>query len=113
MLLISSYSAIVVVLTINIDGLHFFVQVIVQDKSKEELQNIVLQLLDSYPGIAFDILEDAPAPSGHGFHPHPSGEDLPWCVCGRCRDMPKEIEKLCCGKIQCVSLYPVRTFYAY
>ena len=85
-------------------------QTLVESSTKEQLQDIVLQLLDKYPAVAFDVLEDAPAPSGQGYHPPSPGGDLPWCTCGRCREMPKEIEKLCCGKQVCITRYPVRLF---
>ena len=28
---------------------------------------------------------------------------FPWCICGRCRAMPLEIENVCCRKRPCVT----------
>ena len=37
----------------------------------------------------------------HG-NPGPSSS-LPWCICGRCRAMPLEVENVCCRKSSCVT----------
>ncbi|XP_078022366.1 P2X purinoceptor 7-like [Epinephelus lanceolatus] len=46
--------------------------------------------------------------------PQPAGmPDVPWCICGRCRDMPTDLEKLCCGEEPnyCVSQLPHFSLY--
>ena len=37
-------------------------------------------------------------PDGNG-----NNSQLPWCVCGRCRRMPQEIENRCCRKRPCIT----------
>ena len=32
-----------------------------------------------------------------------SSNDLRWCICGRCRHMPLEVEKVCCRQRACVT----------
>ena len=32
-----------------------------------------------------------------------SNSNLPWCICGYCRHMPLEVEKLCCRQRVCVT----------
>ncbi|XP_036438126.1 uncharacterized protein LOC118815846 isoform X2 [Colossoma macropomum] len=62
----------------------------------EELRELFRPQLERQPNLVFDVLKlcqhtnDAP-PS----EPNPH---LPWCKCGNCRDMPTDIEKLCCDQ---------------
>ena len=37
-------------------------------------------------------------PDGNG-----NNSQLPWCVCGRCRRIPQEIENRCCRKRPCIT----------
>ena len=32
-----------------------------------------------------------------------SNNNLPWCICGRCRHMPLEVEKVCCRQRVCIT----------
>ena len=59
----------------------------------------------------FDIMRPA-QPQPGGYHPAP-GVNIPdWCVCSKCRQMPMDIEKVCCEKENCMSLTPV-CFYLF
>ncbi|KAH3738913.1 hypothetical protein DPMN_045556 [Dreissena polymorpha] len=50
-----------------------------------------MKAVTNHPSLMFDIKR--PAQRQHeGFHPRP-GPVPDWCVCGQCRDMPKEREK--------------------
>lgn len=33
-----------------------------------------------------------------GFHPPPVAAAPIWCICFKCRDMPKKVERICCGR---------------
>ena len=46
---------------------------------------------------------------GAGYHPPGDGSAPDWCVCGRCRQMPTELEQVCCRKspAHCTSALPV------
>ena len=32
-----------------------------------------------------------------------SNNNLPWCICGRCRHIPLEVEKVCCRQRVCIT----------
>lgn len=45
------------------------------------------------------ILED-PGPD------RPPGEDIPnWCKCGKCREMDRPVENVCCGYFSCFTTF--------
>lgn len=67
-----------------------------------ELRALVVAVLERQPGMVFDLLE-VPPPSP------PSQGALGWCICGNCRAMPSDEEKLCCRcqPRNCIAKTPV------
>ncbi|XP_071846719.1 uncharacterized protein [Apostichopus japonicus] len=69
----------------------------------EQLRELVLQLMNSYPALFFDIWER---------QQHPQRMTIPdspgWCTCERCREMPTVEERVCCLGTgdNCLSLRP-------
>ncbi|KAI4895801.1 hypothetical protein NFI96_004493 [Prochilodus magdalenae] len=61
----------------------------------EELEDVVRTLLNRVPRLVFDILDTFESRSDAWSPPNP---DLPWCRCGKCREMPTEEERRCCGQ---------------
>ena len=88
----------------------------VDNMSLSTLRQLLLAILQHYPGIIFDALEatesQAPAPTPD--HPapapapdHPATASPHWCICGRCSEMATDLENLCCGLHNCISQRPV------
>ena len=72
--------------------------------AKEAVRLLLLQAAERSPGLIFDILQaQQPQPA----QPSP---DVEWCVCGNCRQMPTDMECVCCGNSRefCLSTHHVR-----
>ena len=70
---------------------------------EDSLRRILQQVLVRQPGILFDLM------GGGSPTPHPGGEAPSSCVCGRCREMSSDLERLCCYQNfdECLSVRPV------
>uniref|UniRef100_A0A8C6SS73 P2X purinoreceptor 7 intracellular domain-containing protein n=1 Tax=Neogobius melanostomus TaxID=47308 RepID=A0A8C6SS73_9GOBI len=75
----------------------------IQSLNLEQCQDLLMRCLQREPGFLFDILaEENQADVPRAPHlPH-------WCVCGRCREMPTDIENKCCRQEpqHCISQLP-------
>ncbi|WAR13170.1 P2RX7-like protein [Mya arenaria] len=70
--------------------------------TKRQMADILCQAINFDPRL---MMQPAARQPG-GYHPQP-GDAVPnWCICGRCREMPTQSERRCCGKAKCLSLYP-------
>ena len=78
----------------------------VRDMDPEKLREAFVELMESHPSLVFHVLEPA-ARQPVGYHPPEGGNSPDWCVCGRCREMPTDMEKVCCGFENCISLLQV------
>jgi len=84
----------------------FFSQDEVEGMSTQQLQETLLRVVELQPQVLIEILKPAERQPG-GYHPA-SGSSAPdWCVCGRCREMPTQMEKKCCQKRNCISEHAV------
>ena len=72
------------------------------------MKNLMQKVVSYQPALVLSLLEKG---DGGGYHPSASESNSPsWCKCNRCREMPTEVERKCCGYIprNCVSMESVR-----
>ncbi|KAH3797624.1 hypothetical protein DPMN_151208 [Dreissena polymorpha] len=74
---------------------------------REQLEEIILGVLDENPGLILDFHKPVARGEG-GYHPPEGAESPDWCVCGKCREMPTQAERICCEREprHCFSLLP-------
>ena len=72
----------------------------------DQLRELVVAMINDNPGLVFNVMEPADQQPG-GYHPGPDDNSPDWCVCTKCREMPTDVEKVCCRMQDCVSLLPV------
>ncbi|CAM4530128.1 unnamed protein product [Leuciscus chuanchicus] len=67
------------------------------------------KVLTRLPGLMFDILSLMEVTQ----QPDPDPEGLHWCVCGHCRDMVTDMEKVCCRQTpeHCISNMAYMAYY--
>lgn len=58
----------------------------------EDRRHLLLQTGERYPSFLLHLIEKPP-PKG-GFHPPPVAAAPNWCICHKCRDMPKKVERI-------------------
>jgi hypothetical protein len=87
-----------------------YFQARIEEMSDEERKELLFRTGEKHPSLLIDIIDQA-APQG-GSHPLPDGAAPSWCICLKCRDMPTQEERICCGRPpnQCKSQLPVRFF---
>ena len=81
-------------------------QSMVQEMQPDRLRELFTQMMESHTSLVFNILEPAERQPG-GYHPPQDSQVPDWCVCGKCREMPTDLEKVCCGYQRCMSQLPV------
>ena len=74
----------------------------------DQTKKILKAVAEKMPSVILDVVEElsvTPDPVLLG----PSRQDLSWCVCNHCHDMPTDREKVCCGMRPdlCSSIQPV------
>ncbi|CAG2201862.1 unnamed protein product [Mytilus edulis] len=63
--------------------------------SNDDLKRMVMRIYHRQPSIILDIIDVRDA--GNGSPEIPPNREVPsWCKCSFCREMPNEIEKVCC-----------------
>ena len=72
-----------------------------------ELRHLLGRILTREPGMVFDVVQSI-NPGGTPPSPSSNTPDS-WCTCGRCREMPTDLERKCCGLIapNCISILAV------
>ncbi|XP_013409819.1 uncharacterized protein LOC106173290 [Lingula anatina] len=81
--------------------------------SREELEEIIVEVCDRSAAIGIDVEHSLKEKSGEvPQDPQPSRSGRPtWCVCGHCREMPSEAERVCCNQQHnCRSEDPIMTY---
>ena len=88
-----------------------FLQRLLQEMSLEDHRRLAAGMLERQPGLIFDLLLEHQ--QRHGAPTSAEVPGVPWCTCGKCRDMPTDRERKCCGQdpVHCVSLLPHFTQY--
>lgn len=89
-------------------SLPFILQAFIEEMTDEERKELLLKAGEKHPSLFMQIIDGHHAPHG-GFHPQPTDQTPSWCSCLRCRDMPTQAERICCGRPpnQCQSQLPV------
>lgn len=82
-------------------------QAFIEEMTDEERKELLLKAGEKHPSLFMQIIDGHHAPHG-GFHPQPTDQTPSWCSCLRCRDMPTQAERICCGRPpnQCQSQLP-------
>lgn len=62
----------------------------------EDRRQLLLQTGERYPSFLLHLIEKPPLKGG--FHLPPVAAAPNWCICLKCRDMPKKVERICCGR---------------
>jgi len=60
------------------------------------MEALFLRVCNTKPSLMLELFEGEVV-EGAGNHPPGGGSAPDWCVCGRCRQMPTELERVCCG----------------
>lgn len=87
----------------------------IDDLTAPQMRELLTKVAGRFPSLVLDLSVDVTMVGAAEPDPGPPGpepalaERLSWCVCTRCRDMPTDEEKLCCGKTpqNCTSTLPV------
>ncbi|XP_069133850.1 P2X purinoceptor 7-like isoform X1 [Argopecten irradians] len=68
----------------------------------QHVRDILRQMTERYSSLLFDIQ------STGGYNPEEDVLTPDWCSCQSCREMPSDVEKVCCGKSpdSCISRLP-------
>ena len=76
---------------------HFFSKL--KNVSREQLLTFIETAVNLHPHLRELLPSDAAAEAGPPAPPVPPPDaDTPWCHCGRCRQMPRPEEQLCCRR---------------
>lgn len=81
----------------------------IESLSLQQCQDLLGRCLLRDPSLIFDIMATAPPSDPPG-----QGPNKPeWCVCMKCREMPTDVERKCCGQPpqHCISLLPHADIY--
>ncbi|XP_071949147.1 P2X purinoceptor 7-like [Antedon mediterranea] len=75
--------------------------------NENEVRNLLKEAAKKNPGLILSILDRQQLPE-RGHHPDADGAAPDWCVCHACREMPTQVERMCCGynPDNCTSLLP-------
>lgn len=57
----------------------------------EDRRQLLLQTGERYPSFLLHLIEKPPLKGPVAAAPN-------WCTCLKCRDMPKKVERICCGE---------------
>ena len=84
----------------------------INEMGVEDLKALLLQVTRRIPEAVFDILDKARQASPSPGPSPPSPSSTSWCLCGNCREMQTQDERVCCKlKPQnCLSSRPVSIF---
>lgn len=82
-------------------------QAFIEEMTDDERKELLLKAGEKHPSFFLQITDGHHAPYGD-FHPQPTDQTPSWCSCLRCRDMPTQAERICCGRPpnQCQSQLP-------
>ena len=75
-------------------SINSYFQDLVSKMSQEEKDKLIEQVIQAEPQLLLDILCEVPSSQSH----QPASSKAPsWCKCNHCREMSRDIDKVCCG----------------
>ena len=75
-------------------SINSYFQDLVSKMSQEEKDKLIEQVIQAEPQLLLDILCEIPSSQSH----QPALSKAPsWCKCNHCREMSRDIDKVCCG----------------
>ena len=95
-----------IIVYVTNQDLSYFLQAEVGRLNKKQMSDILCRAINADPRLMLHVMQPATRQPG-GYHPRPEDATPDWCVCGRCREMPSQRERRCCGKARCLSQVPV------
>ena len=75
--------------------------------SSEDVKKLCTRLLNGHGGVGLgkSLLTSEDGERGGDNSGDPVGSSPSWCVCGKCREMDRNIECVCCNKRNCIAKY--------
>lgn len=73
-----------------------YIEARINEMTHEDRRQLLMKTGERCPSFLLHLI-DKMAPKG-GFHPPPVAAAPNWCTCLKCRDMPKKVERICCGR---------------
>ncbi|XP_061167593.1 P2X purinoceptor 7-like [Saccostrea echinata] len=73
----------------------------IHNMPEDSLRDLMFQLCQRNPSLVFDVLEESSRAQGGGHHSPARVQGQPdWCTCSYCREMPTQVERVCCGQTE-------------
>ena len=71
--------------------------------TEDQVRDLLLRTVEKEPSLMLEVInprqiEQVASTSDEPRGSEPTGDDIPWCYCSFCREMPQPEENLCCGK---------------
>lgn len=66
----------------------------IEGMTDEERKDLLLKAGKKHPSLFKELIERVPH---GGSHPQPGATSPNWCSCMKCREMPTEVQRVCCG----------------
>lgn len=81
----------------------------IEELTHEQCKELLFEAASKQPALLMDFFHAADGHYSPPRPPAPSGNAPIWCTCSHCREMPTDLERLCCGKIpeRCLAMKPV------
>ncbi|XP_062621673.1 uncharacterized protein LOC134283245 [Saccostrea cucullata] len=74
----------------------------IHNMPENNLRDLVYQLCQRNPSLVFGVLEECSKAERGEHHPPPAHmQGQPdWCCCSHCREMPTQVERVCCNQTE-------------
>ncbi|XP_033642419.1 uncharacterized protein LOC117302553 [Asterias rubens] len=78
---------------------------LVENMDEDCRKKLLSDVAERMPGVVLNLIEQQSSGPPPATHPPASTADPGWCVCGHCREMPTDAERLCCRQVpqRCIS----------
>ncbi len=91
---------------------HYFIQTfqdLVENMDDLGRKKLLSDVAERMPGVVLNLIEQQSSGPPPVTHPPASTTDPDWCICGNCREMPTDAERLCCRQVpqRCIATLAV------